>query len=176
MKELGYEREAIRPTKEEIEKYTKIPSLPKTCIDGIDCFAIHCDREKFDRKKILNKSFKPLGYETVKQGVGSVGLYEFKKQLSEHEALLLSFDFGSWRQTIKGHFSYQSGLSLGAKRAGFVLPFIYWTISYPHGGMIEMKISSEKLFTMAFDNIAFLANMLEKNMCHNSEMLGRQLA
>jgi len=121
-----------------------------TALSGIE-------REKFDRKKILTNEFKPLGYQAVKQDVGSVGLYEFEKQLSENELVRCIFDFGTWRQTVSGHFTYRGG-----HRAVVTLPFIYWSAAYPHGEMKEMDITTEKLFAMAFENIAYLANMLEK--------------
>lgn len=162
LKKLGYDRENVRPAFNQIIEKIPLQSLRKISIEGVTCVVLAQEREKIDRKKILNNAFKPLGYQTVKQGIGSVGSYEFQKPLPEGEGILLSFDFGSWRQTISARFIYRTNPGPGLGGRNFSIPFVYWTISYSPGHPQEMKITSEKLFTMAFANIAFLAEMLEK--------------
>ncbi len=160
LKALGYNRYDLGSQLESINR--PLQTMNKVLVDGIACFVVPREREKFDRKKILKNVFKPLGYEAISQAVGSVGYYEFKKQLSDNEYVRCTFDFGTWRQTIAAWFSYSGDPHLQAitGKKGFRLPIIYW------GGFSQptkqMDITSEKLFAMAFDNIGYVANILEK--------------
>ena len=97
-----------------------------------------------------------VGYEKVKQGAGSVGNYEFRKQLAEQESVSVSFDFGTWRQTIDCWFIYRGAPVPGIRGASSKLVLTGW----PHPR--SLGITSQELFAMAIENIAFMADVLEK--------------
>ena len=160
---IGYRRETARPLREQSEQLKLAWKNPadfiarnSITIDGIACESLMVVREKIDRKNILDAIFKPLGYVKVAQGKGSVGTYEYKKPLAEGEEITCLFDFGTWRQTIDGHFIYRNG----TYKLSFA--FIYWPLAYAlHGNIRSAPITTAELFTKTFDNIGFLAKMLE---------------
>ena len=127
-------------------------------LDGVEYRVLPLMRQPgIDRKKILNQFLKPAGYRQAK----GLGTYEFQKILSDREMCGCSFDFGSWRQTVMASFSYTYS-SVG-KLLTLRLPFIYWSGVYPGTqNPRDIDISTERIFSMTVENVAFIAQALEK--------------
>jgi hypothetical protein len=155
--ELEAEWQAIaRQIKSAASPETRWADMKTIRIDGIECRVLPKTREKFNRDKILKAAFKPLCYEKAKQMAGSVGNYDFVKQLSPQESVRVSFDFGTWRQTIDCWFVYRGVPIPGIRGHAFKLVLNGWS----HRSALD--ITSEELFTKAIENIAFMTDVLEK--------------
>jgi ribosomal protein S10 len=175
----GYDRHSAR-TFMELERKSfdqirigastfSLKSYPQKAIDGISCYILPIAKETgFDRKKIINDVFRPLGYQKESGAKGSVGFYAYRKIISQTEYLQTIFDLGTYRQTVSAVFDYCNG--------GFSLrlPLIYWPLEYPHGGFFQIHITTKDIFKMTFENIGTLVKFLEaeyvprfKKMCRD---------
>ena len=115
------------------------------------------------RKPLIASRLKPLGYKSP----GSSGNYYFSKALSPDDKMLCSFDFGTWRGTLNADLSYQCTPPGSPDPFKLRVAFIPWTVeAVVHEAGIavrEVPLTSEKNLGMTFDNIAFLAERVERH-------------
>lgn len=130
-------------------------------IDGIAC-RLHDSwlDEAIPHKKIIDAVLKPLGYANVK---GQKNRYQ--KQVSETEFLTCSFDLHALWGRVR-ELRASMGYRWGEKEV--VFPLIYWgAFNWIEWMKLEnmnpMTITTERIFTMAIDNIGFLLTTLEAN-------------
>jgi hypothetical protein len=129
-------------------------------IDGITCYIMGTWLEKFSHKKIIDAVLKPLGYGTVKGEKDS-----YQKRLSETELLTCSFDMHAMWGRIR-ELRASMGYRCVAEEAS--VPLVYWgAFNWIEWMKVEsmnpMMITSERIFTMAIENIGFLLTILETN-------------
>jgi hypothetical protein len=115
------------------------------------------------RKPLIANRLKPLGYKSP----GSSGNYYFSKQLSPVDVMLCRFDFGTWRGTLHANLWYQCTPPGSAATFKLHVPFIAWTVEpIVHDTGISVRdvpLTSEKNLGMTFDNIAFIAERVERH-------------
>jgi hypothetical protein len=127
-------------------------------IDGI-AYRLHDSwlDEAIPHKKIIDAVLKPLGYANVK---GEKNRYQ--KQVSETEFLTCSFDLHALWGRVR-ELRASMGYRWGEKQV--VFPLIYWgAFNWIEWMKVEnmnpMTITTERIFTMAIDNIGFLLTIL----------------
>ena len=130
-------------------------------IDGIAC-RLHDSwlDEAIPHKKIIDAVLKPVGYANVK---GEKNRYQ--KQVSETEFLTCSFDLHALWGRVR-ELRVSMGYRWGEKEV--VFPLIYWgAFNWIEWMKVEnmnpTTITTERIFTMAIDNIGFLLTTLEAN-------------
>jgi len=127
-------------------------------IDGITCYLLDSWLEGgIDHKKRFEAVLKPLGYSKAK-----VGKYSFQKRLTDKESITCSFDLGSSKAVpfLDGSFEYQ----WAEERVGF--PVLYWGAFQEIDWqgvekMCPMLVSTERIFTMAVENIGAILAIAE---------------
>ena len=135
------------------------PGYPSQ-IDGITCYLMGTWLEKFNQKKIIDAVLKPLGYAKSK---GEKDRYQ--KRLSETEFLTCGFDLHSMFGGVR-ELGVSVGYRRGEKEVHF--PLIYWGAFHwiewmKVENMNPMMITTERIFTMAIENVGFQLTMLESN-------------
>ena len=130
-------------------------------IDGITCYIMGTWLEKMNHKKIIDGVLKPLGYARPKGEKGD----RYQKSLSETDYLTCSFDMHALWGRVR-ELRASAGYRRGEKEV--VVPLIYWgAFNWIEWMKIEnmnpMMITTERIFTMAIENIGFLLTMLETN-------------
>ena len=130
-------------------------------IDGIAC-RLHDTwlDEAISHKKIIDAVLKPLGYTNVK---GEKNRYQ--KHLSETEFLTCSFDMHALWGRIR---ELRASIGYRSREKEEVFPLIYWgAFNWIEWMKLEnmnpMTITTERIFTMAIENIGFLLTTLETN-------------
>jgi len=130
-------------------------------IDGIAC-RLHDTwlDQAIRHKKIIDTVLKPLGYANVK---GEKNRYQ--RQLSEGEFLTCSFDMHALWGRIR-ELRASMGYCRGENEV--IFPLIYWgAFNWIEWMKVEnmnpMMITTERVFTMAIENIGFLLATLEAN-------------
>ena len=129
-------------------------------IDGITCYLMGTWLEKFNHKKIIDAVLKPLGY-TKSRGEKD----RYRKRLSETEFLSCAFDMHALWGRVR-ELCASMGYHRGDKEV--ILALIYWgAFNWIEWMKVEnmnpMMITTERIFTMAIENIGFLLTTLETN-------------
>jgi len=137
----------------------KRPGYPSQ-IDGITCYLMGTWLEKFNHKKIIDAVLKPLGYAKSK---GEKDRYQ--KRLSETDFLTCGFDMHAMWGRVR-ELRASTGYRRGEKEV--IFPLIYWGAFHwiewmKVENMNPMMITTERIFTMAIENIGFLLTILETN-------------
>jgi hypothetical protein len=128
-------------------------------IDDITCYVMGTWLEKMNHKKIIDAVLKPLGYARPKGEKGD----SYLKRLSETDFLTCSFDMHAlWGRARELRAS--AGYRRGEKEV--FVPLVYWgAFNWIEWMKIEnmnpMMITTQRIFTMAIENIGFLLTMLE---------------
>jgi hypothetical protein len=135
------------------------PGYPSQ-IDGITCYLMGTWLEKFNHKKLIDAVLRPLGYAKSK---GEKDRYQ--KRLSETDFLTCGFDMHAMWGRIRELRAWM-GYRRGEKEV--IFPLIYWGAFHwiewmKVENMNPMMITTERIFTMAIENISFLLRTLETN-------------
>ena len=129
-------------------------------IDGITCYLMGTWLEKFNHKKIIDAVLKPLGYAKSK---GEKDRYQ--KRLSETDVLTCGIGVHAMFGRVR-ELSASAGYRRGGKEV--IVPLFYWGAFHwiewmKLENMNPMMITTERIFSMAIENIGFLLTALETN-------------